>query len=179
MPNLICTNCNQKKDAGCFYKERGKKNGLSSWCKKCHDSSHKVWHKNNKKRLSENPSNLKEKKCNKCKITKPIGEFSKSFSDKDGFFGECKACHSITNRKAKYGISRDAVGNILNRQNGKCAVCGKILGPRFVIDHCHRTGLVRGILCYGCNMGLGIFGDNPLLLRKAISYLLKEKTDVA
>lgn len=61
----------------------------------------------------------------------------------------------------------------LAKQGGKCAICfkppsgKKILG----IDHCHKRGKVRGLLCDRCNTGLGLFLDDPANLRMALYYL--------
>jgi hypothetical protein len=67
-------------------------------------------------------------------------------------------------------------------QNNSCAICkrpfadrrigiSKVQGVAKCIDHCHKTGLVRGLLCYRCNMGLGLFKDNVDILNQAIKYL--------
>lgn len=73
-----------------------------------------------------------------------------------------------------FGITLNDYNNLLNKQNGKCAICNgepnsknKTLG----VDHCHNTGRVRGLLCDKCNRGLGLFLDNIDLLGKAIKYL--------
>lgn len=50
-----------------------------------------------------------------------------------------------------------------------CDLCGEV-GPLHV-DHCHKTGAVRGVLCHLCNTGLGSFRDSPTLLARAINYL--------
>lgn len=56
-------------------------------------------------------------------------------------------------------------------QNG-CAICGEIRGlNKMPVDHCHKTGKIRGILCHYCNKGLGQFFDNPTNLRKAADYI--------
>ncbi len=62
----------------------------------------------------------------------------------------------------------------LASQGGGCAICGtKTPGGRgrFVVDHDHKTGVVRGLLCNLCNPALGLFKDNPSLLESAIRYL--------
>ena len=58
-------------------------------------------------------------------------------------------------------------------QGSKCAICDylfKSVSDAFV-DHNHKTGKIRGILCNRCNSGLGFLGDNSDLLKKAIVYL--------
>lgn len=52
-----------------------------------------------------------------------------------------------------------------------CAICSKPSRTRLHIDHNHKTGKYRGLLCSPCNIGLGHFKDSPSLLRKAIEYL--------
>lgn len=56
-------------------------------------------------------------------------------------------------------------------QNGGCAICGKIMKDKLVLDHCHRSGKARGLLCPTCNSGLGFFKDKPALLENAVMYL--------
>ena len=63
-------------------------------------------------------------------------------------------------------------------QGGVCAICKqpesrKINGrvTRLCLDHCHKTEVVRGLLCYSCNSALGHFGDNPERLRQAATYI--------
>lgn len=68
------------------------------------------------------------------------------------------------------------VKTLLIIQNGKCAICEKILDIKyrksFHLDHCHKNKLYRGLLCQNCNVGLGYFDDNPELLMRAALYLL-------
>lgn len=80
--------------------------------------------------------------------------------------------------KAKYGITLEDYNEILSMQSGKCAICGMTTeehGMRLHVDHCHKTGLVRGLLCSNCNIGIGNLGDNPLIVKHALSYLLSHK----
>ncbi|WP_414464373.1 endonuclease VII domain-containing protein [Hyphomicrobium sp. DY-1] len=59
------------------------------------------------------------------------------------------------------------------RQNGCCAICGRKPEKRsLVVDHEHGTGVVRGLICYHCNTGLGMFGDDPSRILSALNYLL-------
>lgn len=58
----------------------------------------------------------------------------------------------------------------LINQNKRCAICDKPFG-KFCVDHDHATTKVRGLLCPNCNVGLGMFKDNALFLKQAISYL--------
>lgn len=76
-----------------------------------------------------------------------------------------------------YGLSLEAFRAILAGQDGKCAICGysDLSMPKLfpLIDHCHETNAIRGILCTNCNMGLGLFKSSSLLLSSAIGYLTK------
>lgn len=79
----------------------------------------------------------------------------------------------------RYGITYPAAEALLTKQGGCCAICSTHLSldnrgkqERSAIDHCHKTGAVRGILCMHCNQGLGKFRDDPDLLARARSYLL-------
>ena len=74
------------------------------------------------------------------------------------------------NRKSKYGISPQDYLKMLQSQNGACAICGDVK-TKYVIDHNHKTGKVRGILCHACNVGIGNLKDNSELLKKAAGYI--------
>lgn len=71
--------------------------------------------------------------------------------------------------KRKYGLTPDAYRALLEAQSGKCAVC-KVNDVAHV-DHDHSTGLVRGLLCRECNIGLGNFRDSISFLLSAAQYL--------
>ena len=73
-------------------------------------------------------------------------------------------------RKYLYGVSGDKVREILKTQNGVCAICGEHKGTLH-LDHRHRDGMIRGMLCGTCNRGIGAFQDNRILLLKAKTYL--------
>jgi hypothetical protein len=81
--------------------------------------------------------------------------------------------------KRLYGMSQEEYGSLLESQGGACAICcgpptgrGKKSG-RYYVDHDHDTGVVRGLLCHGCNIGIGHLKDSSELLMKASKYLKK------
>lgn len=82
--------------------------------------------------------------------------------------------------KYHFGITIEDYNIILTRQRGVCAICGspnrykknkKI--SMLVVDHCHETDKVRGLLCDACNLAIGLLKDDARLMRRAIKYLGK------
>lgn len=77
----------------------------------------------------------------------------------------------------KYGLTRACYDVMLASQGGVCAICatetpggrGKIRS--FVVDHCHISGVVRGLLCHTCNTAIGLLKDDPKIVAKAVAYL--------
>lgn len=132
------------------------------------------------------------KTCTICKIEKPISEFHKSSSSKDGAQSRCKPCailkmqewqkanperykktNSLLSRGRnlrKHGFTEQKWDSILGSINHKCQICGENMDKPYV-DHDHVTGLVRGALCTHCNRGLGAFFDSPEIMLKAIKFL--------
>lgn len=74
--------------------------------------------------------------------------------------------------KSEYGITQIDFETMFNAQKGRCAICRKHSKRLLCIDHCHATGMIRGLLCHNCNAGLGQFKDNRLFLARAAEYLL-------
>lgn len=124
------------------------------------------------------------KRCPDCGEVKPLEEFPRNKRTQDGRHTYCKPCHNARGRetrqrlyggsrhyhlKRRYGIGADEVDAMVADQGGTCAICGRP-GPEHV-DHDHVTGRVRAILCFGCNGGLGQFGDDPERLREAARYV--------
>ena len=139
------------------------------------------------------------KRCGKCKEYLPLHSFSKTTQTKDKLYCYCRACVSETAKeshrrlkadpvryeaylakersrhlKRKYGINAETYDAMLASQGGGCAICGATecsSGAALAVDHCHRTGKVRGILCRDCNTTLGKFNDDRNRFLKAIEYL--------
>jgi hypothetical protein len=79
----------------------------------------------------------------------------------------------VNSTKYLYGIDADTYGQLLTTQNGVCAICHSVNenGYRLAVDHNHKTGEVRGLLCSTCNSALGLLHDDPSILRAAADYL--------
>ena len=76
--------------------------------------------------------------------------------------------------RQKFGITLEDYNRMLQEQEGKCKICKTDRcnsGRAFAVDHCHETKVVRGLLCWNCNLLLGRAKDNPDLLRQAANYL--------
>lgn len=71
---------------------------------------------------------------------------------------------------SRYGLSKDSWHELLISQSGRCAICVEVMeNPQ--VDHCHETGVVRGLLCFVCNTGIGKFRHDVGLLSSAARYL--------
>ena len=141
------------------------------------------------------------KSCNKCLLEKPLSEFHKQTSAKDGHQYRCKKCaiemavarqrsnperHRAearkyarnnkvrrldTNLRHSYGITLVERDALELKQAGVCLICKQTSDKKLQVDHCHASLKVRGLLCWRCNRGLGMFKDSPAALRAAAAYV--------
>jgi hypothetical protein len=126
--------------------------------------------------------------CRVCGLERRSDDFSDG--QRRSSWPQCRTCarrreralrerrgHSWTrakNVKQFYGLTLEDVQALRARQGHRCPICDEPLDPpddQAAIDHCYRTGLVRGVLHPICNVGLGHFSDDPQRLRRAASYL--------
>lgn len=94
--------------------------------------------------------------------------------------GEVQPCKRCKNRKAylvKYGLSLRDYTNMLNYQQGRCAICDETM-VKVNVDHCHELTHVRGLLCSSCNFLLGAAQDNEQILKNALKYLQHNKFQI-
>jgi hypothetical protein len=117
--------------------------------------------------------------CNTCGILKLDSEYYRNGKWRQG---SCKSCHiqksnSVAKKnhlRRKYNISLEEYDAKLEKQHYCCALCGKTQEEEksaLCVDHNHETGQIRDLLCRVCNRALGLFKDDPELLRKAAEYL--------
>lgn len=112
---------------------------------------------------------------NRDKVNATVRKYRKS----EKFKNSCKAQRRKHSLKTIYGITLEDYDNLYNNQEGKCAICSRHqteLKRPLSVDHCHKSGIIRGLLCDNCNMSLGLLKDNIETLQQAIKYL-KENDD--
>lgn len=74
-------------------------------------------------------------------------------------------------RKYRYGLSLEEYTKLVEKQEGRCAICHQVPKRSLQVDHDHRTNTIRGLLCVNCNRGLGYLMDNPDIIDAAAQYL--------
>jgi len=130
-----------------------------------------------------------KKTCSGCGAEQPLERFWRNKAGRFGRYSICIDCpsgvierHQRATRdtvlKSKYNITIDQYEELVAAQLGRCDICGSPPGKRgLAVDHNHKTKEVRGLLCGECNMGLGRFKDNPILLSRATTYLVSRGHD--
>jgi GTP cyclohydrolase FolE2 len=131
---------------------------------------------------------MKEKQCSRCKEIKSVSEFSKDKQHHTGYKSACKVCakgdwirwrtENLESARKKdrkyhyirtYNLSEEQAQQLVENRVGICSICGET--QPLVVDHCHVTGKVRGLICPSCNSLLGYSKDNVKTLTQAITYL--------
>lgn len=131
----------------------------------------------------------KTKVCSHCKKEKSLSKFSKNKSNKDGIAYWCKKCmnvamhewqkrnpHKIRNKQLEYdyNLTLDEYNKMFNQQKGCCAICGihqSKLKQALCVDHNHKSGKIRKLICKACNYKVGIVENNNF--EKICNYLDK------
>lgn len=129
------------------------------------------------------------KKCRRCGVDKVLGLYSLKLSTFDKRESTCRQCRNQkayetyrrmprSHYKAQqlrryYGLSLEEYQQLLDSQSTKCKICSNILkeGKATHVDHCHTTGVIRGLLCSNCNTALGLAKENLEILAKMMRYL--------
>lgn len=130
------------------------------------------------------------KTCNTCSQTREEACFHKRASSRDGLQHKCKDCqkkwldeHRDAQRKAwrkfrksnhfrlRYGISNEDYAAMVEAQAGRCLICREVPEDPLRVDHCHSSGVVRGLLCDPCNRGLAQFDELLDALAEAVRYV--------
>jgi hypothetical protein len=158
MITKICCECKQEKNETEFCRKTTARDGLRSSCKDCDNAR-------SRKNYSKNPEKHRQRNLAKYWREKPRAQNSRLVR--------------------LYGITKEQYNKMFVAQNGRCAICNmpqdsgnkrdaeKVLA----VDHDHKNGRVRGLLCTACNTALGRFRDDPEFIKRALGYLEKYDTD--
>ncbi|WP_369333683.1 endonuclease domain-containing protein [Modestobacter altitudinis] len=105
--------------------------------------------------------------------------YSRNSGQSSGFGSTCLACkrrsQNETYWRRRYGMSRSQVDQLRRAQSDRCAICGD-QSPEH-LDHDHGSGKIRSLLCQRCNFGLGLYRDDPELLRAAADYVEEHRDE--
>lgn len=138
--------------------------------------------------------------CPKCEKWKSIDEFHKS---KNSIYGRASLCKVCANKSARenhhkrsgckdrakqvksrylertYNMTIEQLEEKVRGQNGVCEICRNLLDMSSLthVDHCHKTGRVRGVLCSNCNRGIGYLQDDAAVVSAAADYLRRYQSD--
>lgn len=167
----VCRVCEKEKDSSEFNKNSS--GGLMYFCRKCQSIYNAKRYQERKSAGIETPE---FKRCATCFATQSSENFQLHALTEDGLLHECNDCRRDRHYARTYGITLEEYDKMDKEQNRRCAICLEfcITGRRLAIDHDHKTGRVRGLLCAKCNRALGMFGDSPQTLQRAIEYLKEE-----
>lgn len=150
-----CTKCKQEKPmtSEFFCANTRMSSGFASHCRKCAAEYVRAWHAK-----AENKAKQKEVK--------------------KAYYADNKEAFLNTLLKKAQGISWAQYEVLLNEQGGVCFICKEkcASGRRLAVDHCHKTGVIRGLLCGRCNCGIGNLQESEDIFLNAIQYLRKVHT---
>ncbi|MET9902112.1 endonuclease VII domain-containing protein [Streptomyces sp. NPDC006446] len=173
-----CSRCKRGLPRAAFASNRSTPDGLQAHCRKCVADYSAAYYRRRREALGKTVREKVDvptghKLCRTCGDVKPHSEWHRNSSASDGLSTRCKACRAIRARedhlKRHYGLTEAQRDAMVASQKGLCVICLK--APAIHVDHCHKTGSVRGVLCFNCNSAIGKLGDDPDAVRRAAAYL--------
>lgn len=173
-----CPSCGQTKPATQFGRNRSRDDGLSFYCLDCNRGRSNAWYRTHRRSLGQEvrdhswvPEGFRW--CPSCQQAVPHSEYVRKTASPSGFGSQCKSCHRTASSDSyfyrTYGMTRRELAELRTAQGDRCAICGDA-EPQH-LDHDHETGTIRRLLCQRCNNGLGLFKDDPAVLRAAAEYV--------
>ena len=187
-PVKKCPDCEQVKPLTEFPPDKRRRDRRSTYCRACFAVRYRA-HRERKAAAEERTIRKRrvvpegQRWCPDCQTFKPIEDFPRNKSGKQGRGSYCKPCHNAKTKETytrlyggsreyhlrrRYGLTSADVDAMIEAQGGTCAVCP---GKPEHVDHDHETGEVRGILCFNCNQALGNARDDVKVLRGLARYL--------
>jgi hypothetical protein len=180
-----CTTCQQWKEYSEYHKDKNRIPQIIHICKVCESE------RRNKKRQAKYAKIEKKygkmipasrgtltethKRCPKCLEWKSYDQFQRNKANLMNLANLCASCQYAYDIQRRYGMGWEEYTTLLTTQGGGCAICGATKGSeksdRLFVDHDHKTGEIRGLLCSQCNSMLGYSRDDVANLRRGIQYL--------
>ena len=152
-----CSKCGETKPVGEFNRHTDSSAPITGWryhshCRECNNQQCKAYAAANKPRRN---ARLKSWRAN----NKPLA----------------KALDRRRSLSRKYGLTEADFNRMFAEQGGRCLVCDQT--KRLVVDHCHRTNLVRGLLCHKCNIAIGVLETimQDGFVDKAMDYIKQDR----
>jgi hypothetical protein len=147
-----CNDCGEEKPFDQFNKRKASKDGLQGHCKDCGRKQQKAWREANPERARE------------------IVRKSHTPERRQRYNQTRNATQRWDHIRRRYGISQEEYLARFDAQGGRCPICSTAT-DELQVDHCHATGVVRGLLCSSCNRAIGLLGDDLAALERAVAYL--------
>jgi Recombination endonuclease VII len=158
-----CRKCGEFKPLTAFYRQEGCRDGYRNDCKACFAARSKQWYLRNREHAIAQVKAWQQANPDRVKATRKAARARRSPIDRDARL------------RRVFGLSSDDYAAMLADQGGGCALCGRTPQPgrSLHVDHHHETGVVRGLLCFRCNAGIGQFREDKFRLADAIVYLAR------
>lgn len=188
METKFCRDCGEDRPIDEFTRNKNSRDGYAFYCRAHARRRHRA---SRDDRVGpprrRHPRDIAvpagHKWCPDCGEVLPFESFGRNAASATGRASYCKPCHNVRGRKSKdlvggertyhlkrrYGITAEEADAMLEAQGGLCAICRA--APAVHVDHDHSSGIVRALLCFNCNGGLGQFRDDPVVLQRAVFYL--------
>jgi hypothetical protein len=173
-----CPSCEDELPRSAFGRNKALPDGLSFYCLACNRARNRAWYRSRRESQGKGvrdhswvPDGFRW--CPACQQAVAHEGYTRNSRTASGFGSMCASCKATADRAGyfyrRYGLTQTDVVELRAAQSDRCAICGDA-GPQH-LDHDHETGAVRKLLCQRCNHGLGLFRDDPALLRAAAEYV--------
>lgn len=158
-----CASCGLSKPKSEFHVRSRAKDGLSYYCKACAKVRSDEYLSRNIEANRARARRWREQNPEKAKATH------------DAWIARNREraakSHKFRQLRHRYGLSQDQYESLMRESGGKCQLCGS--DQRLCVDHCHKSSVVRGILCLRCNTAIERIEEIPGFSRLAAEYLEK------
>lgn len=171
----VCTMCGLEKPLSDFNNRKESNDLLTPRCKKCNVIARDQWRKRNKDFVLQASREYRTR--NRDRIIKTAKRWCQTHREVLRF----------RHLKNTYGLTREGYESLLRQQNGVCAICNKPETAKtnhghlrnLSVDHSHKTGKVRALLCSVCNRALGYVKEDLKILSNMRDYIIKHQDNLA